>query len=70
MNSYNLDLSLGDDNKTDRLKASAGLYQEGDLLVHLQGCGTAPQRDCEKEMQSYYETWQREVQRLDSKQSA
>ncbi len=68
MNSYNIDTSLGDGNDDNRPQRPSGLFQEGDLLIRFHGCGTAPERDCEKEMKSKYETWLREVRRLDGKQ--
>jgi hypothetical protein len=68
MNSYSTELSRSDSSDSDRPRAPSTIFQEGDLLVHLQGCGSDAERDCEKEMRSYYEKWQREVQRLDGKQ--
>jgi mannan polymerase II complex MNN11 subunit len=68
MNSYNLDINYSNSNDLDRPKITSGLYTEGDLLVRFRGCGPAPERDCEKEMKSYYEAWESEVQKLDGKQ--
>jgi hypothetical protein len=70
MNSYNFDINFGDEKEAGRSHTTSGLFQEGDLLVRFHGCGTVPERDCEKEVKSYYENWQREVQRLDGKQSS
>jgi hypothetical protein len=68
MNSYNFDISAGGSKDADHSKTPSGLYQEGDLLVRFHGCGTVSGRDCEKEMKSHYENWQREVWKLDGKQ--
>ena len=70
MNSYNLNMGPNDDKEAAVSRASSGQFQEGDFLVRFHGCGTAPQRDCEKEMQGFYESWQKEVRKLDSKQSS
>lgn len=64
MNSYNSNFSFGDQGP----QTDSGLFQEGDFLVRFYGCGTTAGRDCEKEMMFYYETWQREVWKLDGKQ--
>jgi mannan polymerase II complex MNN11 subunit len=67
LNSYNFE--IGDSQEIDRAKGEDGLFQEGDLLVHFHGCGTVPERNCEDEMRSYYENWQREVRRLNGKEA-
>lgn len=69
MNSYNFDITFSDSKNDNPSKTSSSLFQEGDLLVHFHGCGTGPERDCEKEMKSHYGIWQSEVRRLDGKQS-
>lgn len=67
MNSYNIDVGAGDSKKPGRDKQPSGLFQDGDLLVRFNGCGAAAERGCEQEMKPYYETWQKEVWRLDGK---
>ncbi len=69
MNSYSVDVGPAWSTENDGLETRNALFQAGDLLVHFKGCGTAAERDCETEMKSYYEDWQREVRRLDGKQT-
>ena len=66
MNSYNFDIDSTDSKQQPgQTQISSSLFHEGDLLVHFHECGTVPDRDCEKEMKSYYEIWQQQVRRLD-----
>lgn len=67
MNSYNFDSSLDESKQSDSVNSPSALFQDGDFVVHFHGCETVPNRDCEKEIQSYYRNWQREVQNLDGK---
>lgn len=67
MNSYNFDLTFDNSKEDDRPRTSSGLFQDGDLLVRFYGCGAASERDCEYEMKSYHEIWQREIRKLDGK---
>jgi mannan polymerase II complex MNN11 subunit len=34
-----------------------GTYQEGDFVIHFSGCETDATRNCEQEMQPFYNTW-------------
>ena len=69
MNSYSIEVGPAKSKDNDQLQTQNALFQDGDLLVHFHGCRAAPERDCEKEMKPYYENWQREVRRLDGKQT-
>lgn len=61
MNSYN----FKSEGKEGRNHDS--LWQEGDFVVNLKGCKDMPGRNCEKEMDKFYEGWKEEVRRLDGK---
>jgi mannan polymerase II complex MNN11 subunit len=54
MNSYNIRIESTEN--PDAAK-DEGLYQDGDFLVVLKGCADTEERDCEKEMQPYWDTW-------------
>ncbi|KAL1969517.1 hypothetical protein VTN77DRAFT_8955 [Rasamsonia byssochlamydoides] len=34
-----------------------GTYHDGDFVIHFAGCDTDPTRNCEQEMQPFYNTW-------------
>ena len=40
---------------------SNGVYKEGDFLVRMAGCETTSKRDCEKELEPYWEKWAKDV---------
>ncbi|KAK5101808.1 putative alpha-1,6-mannosyltransferase mnn11 [Lithohypha guttulata] len=42
-------------------------YRKGDLLVNFKGCSESKQRDCEKEIKTFYRRWQDEVGRIDGR---
>lgn len=65
MNSYNFDIRIVDPKKANKEPAPSCVFEKGDLLVHFYGCGKAPERDCDREMRSYYEQWQQEIKRID-----
>lgn len=58
MNSYNIKF---ESTENPVVLKDDGLYQDGDLLVVLKGCADTEERDCEKEMQPYWDTWSRKI---------
>jgi mannan polymerase II complex MNN11 subunit len=65
MNSYNFQTSMITDPETNKIRNVDSMWQPGDLLVNLKGCTDADERDCEREMRSYFAKWLQEVERAD-----
>jgi mannan polymerase II complex MNN11 subunit len=63
LNSYNIHIA----GKGDVVAGREGLWQEGDFLITFAGCETTTERNCQVEMDPYYEKWREEVRRLDAK---
>jgi hypothetical protein len=43
------------------------MWQDGDLVINLEGCRGSDKRDCEAEMRHYFSIWETEVEKLDGK---
>ena len=68
MNSYNVKITGADEGRVPGDAPEVdGLWQEGDFLVRFVGCEGSAERDCEDEMQPYWERWKKQVERLDGK---
>ena len=53
LNSYSIDISSRG--------GKGAMYQENDFIVRLVGCELDSQRDCEKEMDPFYQQWKKAV---------
>jgi mannan polymerase II complex MNN11 subunit len=66
MNSYNYASPPSTDTGSGKVRRHDSMWQEGDLVINLQGCRDGDRkRDCEEEMKGYYERWRKDVERLD-----
>jgi mannan polymerase II complex MNN11 subunit len=61
MNSYNIKLESKENPEGISELQDDGLYQDGDFLVVLKGCADTEERNCEGEMQPYWDTWSRRI---------
>lgn len=41
---------------------SNGVYKDGDFLVRMSACETTSKRDCEKELEPFWEKWSKNIQ--------
>ena len=55
MNAYGVDIP--------RRGGKEVMYKEEDFVVQFPGCKVGPNRNCEKEMESYYKQWKATITR-------
>ena len=67
LNSYNYATPPTKDPLSGETRTHDSMWQEGDLVVNLNGCRESEKRDCEEEMRYYFAKWEKEVERLDGK---
>lgn len=67
INSYNFATPPTKDLATGVTRTQDSMWREGDLVVNLKGCRESEKRDCDEEMNAYFDKWKKEIERLDGK---
>lgn len=69
INSYNYAAPPVRDPVTSIARSHDSMWQDGDLVVNFKGCREDEKRSCEDEMRNYYKKWEKDILKINKKQS-